>query len=196
VSKFKGAVWSTDGVGMDYTNWSKEDLIKLRVMQREEGAGPEETDAVELEIRRREPAQTAPPVPTSVRAPVPVPALVAGRPLVAPTVSSDANPNQEKGEAPPFQLSAGPPGSMAISRYAFVRALSAWLWFVALAIALGGASLTYALADGTGSLQVPLALIGAIALATPYLTIIVFMKLASETAQGVTWITGFLHDHH
>jgi hypothetical protein len=85
---------------------------------------------------------------------------------------------------------------MAISRYAFVRALSAWLWFVALAIALGGASLTYALADGTGSLQVPLALIGAIALATPYLTIIVFMKLASETAQGVTWITGFLHDHH
>jgi hypothetical protein len=53
VSKFKGSVWSTDGEGMDYTNWSKEDLIKLRVMQREEGAGPEETDAVEVEIRRR-----------------------------------------------------------------------------------------------------------------------------------------------
>jgi hypothetical protein len=177
---------------VDYTNWSKEDLIKLRVMQREEGAGPEETDAVELEIRRREPARTAAAVPTSVRAAVPVSALVGGRPFVAPTVSSDANPDQEKGEAPPFRLNAGAPGSMAISRYAFVRALSAWLWFVALAIALGGASLTYALAEGTGSLQV----IGAIGLATPYLTIIVFMKLASETAQGVTWITGFLHDHH
>jgi hypothetical protein len=83
---------------------------------------------------------------------------------------------------------------MAISRFAFVRALTAWLWFVALAIGLAGAALTYSVADGTGSLQVPIALAGAIGFATPYLSIIVFMKLASETAQGVTWITGFLHD--
>jgi hypothetical protein len=179
---------------MDYTNWSKEDLIKLRVMQREEGAGPEETEAVELEIRRREPTRTAAPVPGAVRAPVPVPALAAGRPFVAPTVSPDVSPDQEKGEAPPFQLSAGPPGSMAISRYAFVRALSAWLWFVALVIGLGGAILTYHAADGTGNARIAITVIGAIGAATPYLALIVFMKLASETAQGVTWITGFLHD--
>jgi hypothetical protein len=185
---------AADGEGVDYTKWSREDLVKLRGQQRDEGAGPEETDAVEVEIRRREtaraPARGAPPVPASL----PVPALVGGRPFVAPEATSDRSPGQEKGEAPPFRLSAEAPGSMAISRYALVRALSAWLWFVALAIGLGGASLTYSLADGTGSLQVPLAVIGAIALATPYLTIIVFMKLSSETAQGVTWITGFLHD--
>ena len=185
-----------DREGVDYTNWSKEDLLKLRVMQREEGAGPEETDAVELEIRRREPARTAAVVPTSARAPAPVPALVGGRPFVAPAVSSDTSTDRPEVEAPPFALSAGPPGSMAISRYAFVRALSAWLWFVAGVIGLAGAIVTYYAADGTGGARIALTVIGAIGAATPYLALIVFMKLASETAQGVTWITGFLHDHH
>jgi hypothetical protein len=176
---------------VDYTKWSKEDLVKLRGLQREEGAGPEETDAVELEIRRREPARATSPA----RAAVPVPALVGGRPFVAPAMGFDPSPEQEKGEAPPFRLSDGAPG-MTISRYAFVRALSAWLWFVALAIGLGGAFLTYYAADGTGGARIAITLIGAIASATPYLAIIVFMKLASEAAQGVTWITGFLHDQH
>ena len=186
--------------GVDYTKWSKEDLVKLRALQREEGAGAEETDAVDLEIRRREPGRTAvaapPAVPLSAptRASVPVPALVGGRPLIAPAFGSDPSPEQEKGDAPPFRISDGAPGNMAISRFAFVRALTAWLWFVALAIGLAGAALTYSVADGTGSLQVPIALAGAIGFATPYLSIIVFMKLASEAAQGVTWITGFLHD--
>jgi hypothetical protein len=181
---------------VDYTKWSKEDLVKLRALQREEGAGLEETDVVDLEIRRREPARAAvaPPVSAPARVSVPVPALVGGQPFIAPTLGSDPSPEQEKGEAPPFQLRDGAPGSMAISRYAFVRALTAWLWFVALAIGLAGASLTYYVADGTGSLQVPIALAGAIGFATPYLSTIVFMKLASEAAQGVTWITAFLHD--
>jgi hypothetical protein len=179
---------------VDYSKWSKEDLLKLRSLQKDEGAGPEETDAVELELRRREPPPAPVPVSAPARASVPVAALVGGRPFVAPTVSSDASPEPENSEAPPFRLSAGAPGSMAISRYAFVRALSAWLWFVALAIGLGGAILTYYAADGTGNARIAITLIGAIASATPYLALIVFMKLASETAQGVTWITGFLHD--
>lgn len=186
--------------GVDYTKWSKEDLVKLRALQREEGAGAEETDAVDLEIRRREAGRAAvaapPAVPLSAptRAPVPVPALVGDRPLIAPTVGADLSPEQENGDGPPFRISDGAPGSMAISRFAFVRALTAWLWFVALAIGLAGAALTYYVADGTGTLQVPIALAGAIGFATPYLSLIVFMKLASEAAQGVTWITGFLHD--
>ena len=84
---------------------------------------------------------------------------------------------------------------MVVTRYTAVRALVIWLWFVALLTAIGGAVAAYQAADGIGGAgQTLLAIVGAVAAATPFLAIIAFLNLAVEMAQGVTWITGFLHD--
>jgi hypothetical protein len=85
---------------------------------------------------------------------------------------------------------------MEAARFTLVRWLIGWLWFVALAAGIGAGIGTYYLArDLGGAGATALALVGAIAAATPYLTIIAMLVLLSEAAVGVTWITGFLHDH-
>jgi hypothetical protein len=85
---------------------------------------------------------------------------------------------------------------MIITRYTVIRALVAWLWVVAIASGIGGGVGAYYAADGIGGAgQTLLSIVGAIAAATPFLAIIAFLNLAVEVAQGVTWITAFLHDH-
>jgi hypothetical protein len=85
---------------------------------------------------------------------------------------------------------------MVVTRYTVIRALVVWLWIVAFASGIGGAVAAYYAADGIGGAgQTLLAIVGAIAAATPFLAIIAFLNLATEVAQGVTWITAFLHDH-
>jgi hypothetical protein len=86
---------------------------------------------------------------------------------------------------------------MVVSRYTFVSVLIAWLWVVAVAAGIGAGVGTYYLArdEFGGAGATFLAVVGGVAAATPYLTVIAFGILLSEAAQGVTWIAGFLHDH-
>jgi hypothetical protein len=170
---------------MDYTKWTKEDLLRLRGLQRDEGATPEESDAVEREILRRVPASA--PAPAPAVAPAAAAALVDGRTHIAPAASSDWSAKQETGEDPPFSLSDTAP-----NRHTFVRGLTVWLVFVALASGAGGAIVAYSVLDGIGSARLAITLIAAVAAATPYLGVIAFLMLVSEVAQGVTWISGFL----
>lgn len=187
----QGPSLAADREVVDYTKWTKEDLLRLRGLQRDEGATPEETDDVEREILRRAPAPA--PAPPRAVAPAAAVASVAalgpadGRTHIAPAASSDSSAKQETGEDPPFSLSDTAP-----NRHTFVRGLTVWLVFVALATGVGVAIALYSALDGMGSARLPITLIAAVATATPYLGVIAFLLLVSEVAQGVTWISGFL----
>jgi hypothetical protein len=177
---------------VDYTNWTSEELVKLRGLQRDDGADAAEIEAVEHELQRRKPAGAGGAASTSLGSSVPPVSAPMPRSQSsdAPTNGSSARvqpaPNAYKIEPPPFTLHNG--------RRSFVSVLTICFVFVALAAGAGGGILTYALSDGLRNGRVLLSLVGGVVAAMPYLAVVAFMDLASEAAQGVTWIATFLHE--
>jgi hypothetical protein len=84
---------------------------------------------------------------------------------------------------------------MDAPRYTLVRWLIGWLWFAVAAGIGAGIGVYYLARDLGGAGATALALVGGVAAATPYLTVIAMLVFLSEAAVGVTWITGFLEDH-
>jgi hypothetical protein len=85
---------------------------------------------------------------------------------------------------------------VVFSRYTAIRVLTIWLWIVSVAAGIGGGiGIYYAARDVGGAGATALGILGGLAVATPYLALIAFITMTTETAQGVTWITSFLHDH-
>jgi len=183
---------SADSGAVDYTNWTSEELVKLRGLQRDDGADAAEIEAVEHELQRRQPAVAGAVATTSrgtsvppVSAPMPR-TQSSGAPTSAPSPQIQPAPNAGKIEPPPFSLHNG--------RRSFVSVLTICFVFVALAAGAGGGILTYTLSDGLRNGRVLLSLVGGVVAAMPYLAVVAFMDLASEAAQGVTWIATFLHE--
>ena len=198
-------VTRADRPTVDYTNWTNDDLVKLRTLQREEGAADAEVEAVESELRRRNPA------------PPRVAALAAAGPVVSPPAPGpsaiDAQPQHprstptagrtesqsELGTSPePRRDSGPPPFPLDHGGRTFVSGLTVWLVFVALLACIGGGLITYYACDGLfhGTPRMAVTLIGAVGAATPYLAVVAFMGLASEAAQGVTWVANFMHEQN
>jgi len=83
-----------------------------------------------------------------------------------------------------------------MNRYAWIRLLVGWLWFVAVAAGVGGGiGIYYAARSLGGAGATFLAIVSGFVYATPFLGVIAFLNMTEEIAQGVTWITAFLHDH-
>jgi hypothetical protein len=180
-----------DSAAVDYTNWTSEELVKLRGLQRDDGADTAEIEAVERELQRRKPAVAGGVASTSLGSSVPpVSAPIPRTQSSGATSGSSAQiqpaPNAITIEPPPFSLHNG--------RRSFVSVLTICFVFVALAAGAGGGILTYALSDGLRNGRVLLSVVGGVVAAMPYLAVVAFMDLASEAAQGVTWIATFLHE--
>jgi hypothetical protein len=185
-------VTSADTEPVDYTKWSEGDLNRLRTLQRDEALEPSEREAVERELQRRAQARAisspsslaTPPISTLA------PALARNTPVVNGGQASTAAPPGAKPrndtEPPPFSPNGG--------RRGFVSALSVGFVFAALAAGAGGAIVGYSLGEGLGGGRMAVALLVAIIAAMPYLVVVAFLDLASEAAQGVTWIATFLYE--
>ena len=185
-------VTSADTDPVDYTKWSEVELNRLRTLQRDEELEPSEREAVEHELQRRAHARAVSSPALSATPPIsaPAPGLAPNTPVVNGRQASVAAPSvarpRNDTEPPPFSPNGG--------RRGFVSALSVGFVFAALAAGAGGAIAGYSLGEGLGSGRMAFAVLVAIIAAMPYLVIVAFLDLASEAAQGVTWIATFLHE--
>jgi hypothetical protein len=87
------------------------------------------------------------------------------------------------------------------ARYSAIRALRAWLWLIAVVVALAGGVVGFVLAYDAASTRwqilagIGAGVVGALLYATIFLVLIAFLSLALELAEAVNWITTFLFNH-
>jgi hypothetical protein len=81
------------------------------------------------------------------------------------------------------------------ARYSAIRALRAWLWLIAVVVALAGGVVGFVLAYDAASTRwqilagIGAGVVGALLYATIFLVLIAFLSLALELAEALNWIT-------